>query len=144
MNCVKKLTAALLLSLPGLAHAGEADIRIPDLAKTTFLVGTVTGPQILWFGLIVCALATAYGWWQYLQTRALPVHRSMAAVSDIIWETCKTYLWQQGKFLAGLWVLIAGCMTYYFAGLEHKDASSVAVILAASVFKIVLLTGVSS
>ena len=53
MNCVKKLTAALLLSLPGLAHAGEADIRIPDLAKTTFLVGTVTGPQILWFGLIV-------------------------------------------------------------------------------------------
>ena len=75
MNCVKKLTAALLLSLPALAHAGEADIRIPDLAKTSFLGGTVSGPQILWFGLIVCALATAYGWWQYLQTRALPVHR---------------------------------------------------------------------
>ena len=143
MNCVKKLTAALLLSLPSLAQAGEADIRIPDLAKTTFLQGALTGHQILWLGLVVCALATAYGWWQYLQTRALPVHRSMAAVSDIIWETCKTYLWQQGKFLAGLWVLIAGCMTYYFAGLEHKDAGSVAVILAASVLGILGSYGVA-
>ena len=143
MNCVKKLTAALLLSLPALAQAGEADIRIPDLAKTTFLHGALTGHQVLWLGLVVCALATAYGWWQYLQTRALPVHRSMSAVSDIIWETCKTYLWQQGKFLAGLWVLIAGCMTYYFAGLEHKDASSVAVILGASVLGILGSYGVA-
>ena len=143
MNCVKKLTAALLLSLPALARAGEADIRIPDLAKTTFLNGALTGHQILWFGLVVCALATVYGWWQYLQTRALPVHRSMSDVSDIIWETCKTYLWQQGKFLAGLWVLIAGCMTYYFAGLEQKDASSVAVILAASVLGILGSYGVA-
>jgi K(+)-stimulated pyrophosphate-energized sodium pump len=108
MNCVKKLTAALLLSLPAFARAGEADIRIPDLGATRFLGGSLSGHQILWLGLAVCALATVYGWWQYAQTRALPVHRSMAAVSDIIWGTCKTYLWQQGKFLAGLWVLIAG------------------------------------
>ena len=143
MNCVKKLTAASLPFLPALAHAGEADIRIPDLGQTSFLGGALTGHQILWLGLVVCALATAYGWWQYLQTRALPVHRSMAAVSDIIWETCKTYLWQQGKFLAGLWVLIAGCMTYYFAGLEHKGLADVAVILAASVLGILGSYGVA-
>lgn len=143
MNYVKKLTVALLPFLPTFAFAGEADIKIPDLSTTSFLGGALSGPQILWLGLVVCALATAYGWWQYLQTRALPVHRSMADVSEIIWGTCKTYLWQQGKFLAGLWVLIAGCMTYYFAGLEHKDAASVATILAASVLGILGSYGVA-
>ena len=143
MNCVKKLTAALLLSLPAFARAGEADIRIPDLGQTSFLGGALSGHQVLWIGLAVCALATAYGWWQYAQTRALPVHRSMAAVSEIIWGTCKTYLWQQGKFLAGLWVLIAACMTYYFAGLEHKGFADVAVILAASVLGILGSYGVA-
>ena len=92
---------------------------------------------------MVCALATAYGWWQYLQTRALPVHRSMAAVSDIIWGTCKTYLWQQGRFLAGLWVLIAACMVYYFGALEHKSGADIAVILAASVLGILGSYGVA-
>ncbi|MES1194760.1 MAG: hypothetical protein ABUL65_02625, partial [Opitutus sp.] len=61
-------------------------------------------------GLAVCVVATIYGWMQYLQTKNLQVHSSMAAVSQIIWETCKTYLFQQGKFLAVLWVLIAICM----------------------------------
>ena len=143
MNCVKKLTAASLPFLPALAVAGEADIRIPDLGQTTFLGGALSGHQVLWLGLVVCALATAYGWWQYAQTRALPVHRSMAAVSEIIWGTCKTYLWQQGKFLAALWVLIAACMTYYFAGLEHKGFADVAVILAASVLGILGSYGVA-
>ena len=143
MNCVKKLTAASLPFLPALAVAGEADIRIPDLGQTTFLGGALSGHQVLWLGLVVCVLATAYGWWQYAQTRALPVHRSMAAVSEIIWGTCKTYLWQQGKFLAALWVLIAACMTYYFAGLEHKGFADVAVILAASVLGILGSYGVA-
>ncbi|MFZ9991198.1 MAG: sodium-translocating pyrophosphatase, partial [Opitutales bacterium] len=143
MNCVKLLTTALALSFSSLALAGEADIRIPDLGQTSFLGGALDGHQVLWLGLAVCAFATAYGWWQYVQTRALPVHRSMAAVSEIIWGTCKTYLWQQGKFLAGLWVLIAACMTYYFAGLEHKGFADVAVILAASVLGILGSYGVA-
>ncbi|MFZ9461565.1 MAG: sodium/proton-translocating pyrophosphatase, partial [Opitutales bacterium] len=143
MNCVKHLTTALALSFSSLALAGEADIRIPDLGQTSFLGGALDGHQVLWLGLAVCAFATAYGWWQYVQTRALPVHRSMAAVSEIIWGTCKTYLWQQGKFLAGLWVLIAACMTYYFAGLEHKGFADVAVILAASVLGILGSYGVA-
>ena len=143
MNCVKKLTAALLLSSPILAHAGESDIKIPDLGTVTFLNGALSGPQVLWIGLVVCALGVAYGWWQYLQTRALPVHRSMAEVSQLIWETCKTYLWQQGKFLAALWILIAACMIYYFGALEHKSASNVGMILATSVLGILGSYGVA-
>ena len=143
MNCVKKLTAALLLSSPLLAHAGESDIKIPDLGTVSFLNGALSGTQVLWIGLVVCALGVAYGWWQYLQTRALPVHRAMADVSQLIWETCKTYLWQQGKFLAALWVLIAACMIYYFGALEHKTAGNVAMILATSVLGILGSYGVA-
>ncbi|GBL43398.1 K(+)-insensitive pyrophosphate-energized proton pump [Verrucomicrobiota bacterium] len=143
MNYVKRYAAALLLSAPTHLLAGEADIHIPDLGGTSFLGGSLGGLQILWLGLAVCVLATAYGWWQYLQTRALPVHRSMAAVSEIIWGTCKTYLWQQGKFLAALWVLIAACMVYYFGALEHKAAGDVVVILAASVLGILGSYGVA-
>jgi len=143
MNSVKRFAAALLLSAPTHLLAGEADIHIPDLGGTSFLGGSLGGLQILWLGLAVCVLATAYGWWQYLQTRALPVHRSMAAVSEIIWGTCKTYLWQQGKFLAALWVLIAACMVYYFGALEHKAAGDVVVILAASVLGILGSYGVA-
>ena len=143
MNCVKKLTAALLLSSPLLAHAGESDIKIPDLGTVSFLNGALSGTLVLWIGLVVCALGVAYGWWQYLQTRALPVHRAMADVSQLIWETCKTYLWQQGKFLAALWVLIAACMIYYFGALEHKTAGNVAMILATSVLGILGSYGVA-
>ncbi len=143
MNCVKKLPAALLLSSPLLAHAGESDIKIPDLGTVSFLNGALSGTQVLWIGLVVCALGVAYGWWQYLQTRALPVHRAMADVSQLIWETCKTYLWQQGKFLAALWVLIAACMIYYFGALEHKTAGNVAMILATSVLGILGSYGVA-
>lgn len=143
MNLVKRFTAALLLAAPSLALAGEADIKIPDLGTVSFLGGALSGHQVLWIGLIVCALGTAYGWWQYLQTKALPVHQSMAEVSQIIWETCKTYLETQGKFLAVLWVLIAACMVYYFGVLEHKSVAHVAVILGASVLGILGSYGVA-
>ncbi|MEI6461844.1 MAG: sodium/proton-translocating pyrophosphatase, partial [Verrucomicrobiota bacterium] len=143
MNCLKRLTAALLVSSPTLVRAGEADIKIPDLGTVTFLGGALTGPQVLWIGLVVCALGVAYGWWQYVQTRAMPVHTSMAEVSQIIWETCKTYLLQQGKFLAALWLLIAACMIYYFGVLEHKSVNHVIVILGASVLGILGSYGVA-
>lgn len=127
---------ALATLLPSLASAGEADIKIPPLDRASFLGGAIDGPGILWGGIVICLLALAYGWWQYVQTRALPVHRSMADVSQVIWETCKTYLWQQGKYLAALWVLIAACIVYYFGVLEAKSVADVAVILGASVLGI--------
>ena len=94
-------------------------------------------------GLVVCALGVVYGWMQYIQTRNLPVHSSMAAVSQIIWETCKTYLFQQGKFLAMLWVLIAVCMVYYFGVLSHMSVGHVVIILLASVLGILGSYGVA-
>jgi K(+)-stimulated pyrophosphate-energized sodium pump len=109
----------------------------------SFFHGAVTSRAILFFGLLVCAVGAAFGLWEYVRTRALPVHGSMREVSHIIWETCKTYLWQQGKFLAALWVLIAVCMIYYFIWLQHKPFSQVLVILACSVFGILGSYGVA-
>jgi len=133
------LLAALLNS--GSAFAGEADIQLPPLDKVNF--GSLTGHAILLFGLFVCAVGAGFGLWEFFRTRALPVHRSMSDVSNIIWETCKTYLLQQGKFLAALWVLIAGCMIYYFSILQAKPFRDVLVILGCSIFGILGSYGVA-
>jgi len=70
---------------------------------------------------------------QYSQTKNLPAHKAMLDVSQTIWETCKTYLFQQGKFLFALWVLIAICIVYYFGVLSEMGTSAVAIILIASI-----------
>jgi K(+)-stimulated pyrophosphate-energized sodium pump len=125
------------------ACAGDADINLPPLQSVSFSNGSLTGHAILFSGLIICAIGAAFGLLQYKQTRALQVHKSMGDVSNIIWETCKTYLWQQGKFLAALWILIAVCMIYYFKGLQGKTFGSVAVILASSILGILGSYGVA-
>ena len=137
------LLITFLASLP--AFAGEADINLPDLSKVSFnLFGnTVSGYALMYFGIVVCALGTIYGWVQYQQTKALQVHQSMHEVSDIIWHTCKTYLFQQGKFLAILWVLIAACIFYYFKVLQHKGMVDVVVILLCSILGILGSYGVA-
>ena len=136
--------------------AGEADIKIPDLTEVQFSgLGGIHGTTLMYLGLGVCLIGAIFGLVQYFQTKALPVHQSMAQVSESIWETCKTYLFTQGKFLAILWVLIAACMVYYFGFLtDHKDeagniiptstvAFNVAVILCASVLGILGSYGVA-
>lgn len=115
----------LLLTLiggsPG-AFASEAHIDIPDLTQVKFPgLGGVTGSTLMYMGIVVCAIGAVFGLVQYMQTKALPVHESMANVSNTIWETCKTYLFTQGKFLAILWLLIAACMIYYFIVLPWND-----------------------
>ena len=70
-------------------------------------LGGMSGHTLMLAGIVVCLLGALFGLVQYQQTKALPVHESMARVSNTIWETCKTYLFTQGKFLAILWVLIA-------------------------------------
>jgi K(+)-stimulated pyrophosphate-energized sodium pump len=136
----------LLLTLASLttpAFASEADIKIPDLTTVTFFGGSLTGMNVLMIGLVVCVIGTVYGWMQYVQTKNLPVHSSMSAVSQIIWETCKTYLFQQGKFLAALWVLIAVCMVYYFGVLSHMSTVHVVAVLLASILGILGSYGVA-
>lgn len=119
------------------AFAGEANINLPALDHVTFFNGQLSSYALLYFGLAVCVIGALFGFFQYKQTCALPVHKAMADVSNIIWETCKTYLLQQGKFLAGLWVLIAACMIYYFIALEKDSFASVLVILICSILGIV-------
>jgi K(+)-stimulated pyrophosphate-energized sodium pump len=118
-----RVLATLLLLLvlsPQSLRAGESDIIIPPLDSVNF--GGLSGMAILYVGLVICLLGAVFGAVQYFQTRALPVHPRMSDVSNIIWETCKTYLFTQGKFLVALWVLIAACMVYYFGFLtEHVD-----------------------
>src|ERR1043166_2333167 len=112
-------------------YASEADINTVHCDS----IG-VSGMALMYFGIVICALGAVFGIVQYKQTKALPVHESMATVSNTIWETCKTYLIQQGKFLSILWVLIALCILYYFVGLESKGFGEVLVILACSVLGI--------
>ena len=128
-----------------MAFAGEADINLPDLSKTTFDVfGTsVGGLTLMYWGLLVCVIGMVFGLVQYAQTKKLPAHKAMLDVSEIIWQTCKTYLFQQGKFLAVLWVLIAICMVYYFAVLQDSPAGKVILILVCSIFGVLGSYGVA-
>jgi K(+)-stimulated pyrophosphate-energized sodium pump len=127
---------ALLSSTLGL-HAGDADIKIPSLDGVAFAgLNGLSGVWLMYFGLIVCAIGLVFGLVQYHQTRILPVHDCMARVSEMIWQTCKTYLLQQGKFLAGIWFLVGACMFFYFRILEHHTYGNVAIILAASLLGI--------
>jgi K(+)-stimulated pyrophosphate-energized sodium pump len=126
------------------AFAGEADIKIPSLDTVKFAgLGGVSGSMLMYIGILLCGVGALFGLWQYKQTKALPVHQSMANVSNMIWETCKTYLFTQGKFLAILWVLIAVCMTYYFGALQKNSAAHVVVILLASILGILGSYGVA-
>ena len=134
----------LTIGLAFAASASEADIKIPDLSPVKFDgLGGISGAALMYIGIVICAIGAAFGLVQYQQTKALPVHESMARVSHTIWETCKTYLFTQGKFLAILWVLIAACMIYYFKVLQGNSLGHVVVILLASILGILGSYGVA-
>ena len=138
------LSTAFMLAGASSAFASEADLKIPNLDSVKFAaLGDVSGKTLMLAGLVVCVLGGLFGLLQYQQTKNLPVHKSMAAVSNTIWETCKTYLFTQGKFLAILWLLIAACMIYYFGVLQKNSVTHVLVILAASVLGILGSYGVA-
>ena len=128
------LVAIILMSLPAPAFAqpaapgGEVSLVLPDLAQATFLGGT-NGRTLLMWGLLVCALGLLFGLATYTQLRNLPVHKSMLEISELIYETCKTYLITQGKFLLLLWVFIAVIISAYFGWLAPAPGKSVAVTL---------------
>src|SRR5688500_12471479 len=138
--------SVVILALSTIAVlAGEADIILPDLSQVSFNVfgNNLSGKAILYAGLGVCVLGALFGLMQYGQTKRLQVHRAMAEVSNIIWETCKTYVIQQGKFLMVLWALIALCMIYYFKVLQHYEMGRLLVILLASILGILGSYGVA-
>jgi K(+)-stimulated pyrophosphate-energized sodium pump len=97
-------------------HAGgEANLVLPDLGSVEFQ--GINGRTLLMAGLVVCVLGLAFGMVIYTQLRALPVHRSMREISELIYETCKTYLITQGRFILLLWVFIGIISAIYFGGL---------------------------
>ncbi len=138
------LVLAVLLPA-GSAFASEADLKIPNLASVKFL-GFVSGWALLFLGLLICVGGMAFGMVQYKAIRNLPVHKSMLDISELIYETCKTYLFTQGKFIGLLWAFIAVIMVIYFGGLAEGTKGhwgTVAIILMFSVVGILGSYGVA-
>src|SRR6185437_5538436 len=117
---------------PAEQPGGEANLKLPDLSQVQFL-GGIDGHSLLLYGPLACVLGMLFGFFMYVHLKGLPVHRAMKEVSQLIWETCKTYLINQGKFLLLLWSFIAVVILVYFAVLLHFSALRVVIILAFSV-----------
>ncbi|GAB4242235.1 MAG: sodium-translocating pyrophosphatase [Deltaproteobacteria bacterium] len=126
------LAALVLVLLATAANASEADLIIPDLSRESFL--GMNGHNLLLGGLVICLLGIAFSLVQFSQIRNLPVHKSMLEISELIYETCKTYLITQGKFLAILWVFIAAIMVWYFS--REMEAFKIGVIVVFSIIGI--------
>jgi K(+)-stimulated pyrophosphate-energized sodium pump len=105
---------------------GEVNLRLPDLNQGDFL--GFTGHQILLSGLLVCVLGLLFGLWSYTRVKNLPVHRSMAEISELIYVTCKAYMVQQGKLLLVLLGFIGSVIVIYFV-LTGLEPGKIAVIL---------------
>ncbi|HVF68736.1 MAG TPA: sodium-translocating pyrophosphatase [Pyrinomonadaceae bacterium] len=117
---------------------GEANLLLPDLAKQTFL--GLDGHTLLLLGLVVCALGLAFGLMIFTQLKNLPVHRSMRDISELIYETCKTYLVTQGKFIMLLWVFIGAIAGIYFGLLaETYDEATRTVHHGFPAFKVLVI-----
>lgn len=120
-----------------LAHASEADLVLPNLGTTFNVLGsTLTGTTILNWSLLVAIAGAIFGFVEFMRVKALPAHKSMLEVSNLIYETCKTYMITQGKFLVVLELLIGACIIYYFAILEQMSVPKVLLILFWSVLGI--------
>jgi len=114
--------------------AGEANLVLPDLSTVEFR--GVNGRTLLMGGLAVCALGLGFGLFVFTQLKNLPVHASMREVSELIYETCKTYLITQGKFILVLEIFIGVIMVFYFGVLSHFEPMRVLIILVFSLIGI--------
>jgi K(+)-stimulated pyrophosphate-energized sodium pump len=135
--------ALLLVALfsAATARADESELILPDLASVNFL--GMSGRALLMLGLIVCFAGLAFGLVMYGKLKNLPVHRAMREVSELIYETCKTYLVTQGKFILVLELFIGSILVVYFGGLRHMEPVKVGVILIASLVGIAGSYGVA-
>lgn len=134
---MRKLILSILLIAvtPLMTFASEADLKIPEL--------TGEQNQLLIYGIFVCLLGVLFGLYQFMSVKKLPAYQSMLDVSKVIFETCKTYLLQQGKFLFILFIFIAACIAFYFGGLSHESFGGVALILMWTVIGILGSYGVA-
>jgi K(+)-stimulated pyrophosphate-energized sodium pump len=116
------------------AAGGEANLILPDLSQVDFL--GINGRTLLMGGLVVCTLGLLFGLMVFTQTKNLPVHPAMREISELIYETCKTYLITQGKFILLLELFIGAIMVFYFGVLQRLEPLRVAVILIFSLIGI--------
>ncbi|HTM41726.1 MAG TPA: sodium-translocating pyrophosphatase, partial [Terriglobales bacterium] len=121
---------AAAFAQPASEATGEANLKLPDLSSVNFM--GVDGHRLLVYGIGFCVLGLVFGLVMYMSLKKLPVHRSMLEISELIYETCKTYLITQGKFILILEAFIAVIIVLYFGVLLHYEAARVAIILAFS------------
>lgn len=113
---MKKLSVLFLAVFTSLsAFASEADLKVPE---------TIRDHKALYYGFIVTFLGMLFGFYQYAKVRKLPAHKSMLEIADVIYETCKAYLKQQGKFLAILFIFIGAAVAGYFGFLAKDEAGN--------------------
>ncbi len=124
----------LTLLVGAVAQASEASLVLPDFRSVSFL--NMDGRTLLMYGLVVCFAGLLFGYVQYVRMKEIKIHRSMAEVSELIYETCKTYLITQGKFLIVLEVLIGIVMIAYFGFVSHFTPMKIAIVLICSVIGI--------
>ena len=117
------------------SEGGEASLRLPDLSDVTFF-GGIDGHRLLMSGLVVCLLGLGFGMAMYMNLKKLPVHRAMREISELIYETCKTYLITQGKFILILEIFIGIIIILYFGVLSGMEPFRVIIILAFSLIGI--------
>jgi K(+)-stimulated pyrophosphate-energized sodium pump len=142
---VATVASSLLFASSAFAQAhegGEASLQLPDLSRVQFF-GGIDGHTLLLTGLIVCVFGLAFGMAMYMNLKKLPVHRAMREISELIYETCKTYLITQGKFILILEAFIAVVIVLYFGVLSRMEPLRVIIILAFSLVGIAGSYGVA-
>ena len=129
------LSLIMVFVVPAITFGSEADLKIPNLSPDQ--------NNLLMFGFVICVLGLLFGYYQFSKVKKLKAHKSMLDVANIIFETCKTYLIQQGKFLIILFAFIAACIAFYFGFLQHMSFGGVMLILMWSVIGILGSYGVA-
>jgi K(+)-stimulated pyrophosphate-energized sodium pump len=142
---IMALAAVLFLGAPALfaeeAAGGEANLKLPDLSQVSFL--GIDGHKLLLYGIIICIFGLLFGLTIFTRLKNMEVHRSMREISELIYETCKTYLLTQGKFLLLLEIFIAVVIVLYFGVLLKMEFMRVAIIILFSLVGIAGSYGVA-
>ncbi|WP_224363689.1 sodium-translocating pyrophosphatase [Hyalangium versicolor] len=136
-----RVLGALAVLAGSTARASEADLILPDFASQSFLNNALNGHQLLLGGIVVCVIGLVFGFLQYAQLKNLPVHKSMLEISELIYETCKTYLVTQGKFIIALWGLLLVVMVGYFGFLQHMLSEAPLKLVSILVFSLIGIAG---
>jgi len=121
--------AATAFAQPAREARGEASLKLPDLSRVSFFSGAIDGHKLLLIGILFCMGGLVFGMAIYMRLKNLPVHRAMLEISELIYETCKTYLITQGKFILLLWVFVSVIIGAYFGWLAPVPDKPVSLTL---------------